>query len=543
MNPAHVCLAYDSKKVLEFLNKQATVRLSADTARQAATALGTAVRNSMHFNSPPFDVNANSLNLVPQGSEGTGNYVLYYLDIPEAKITRFPLSTSSPEALKSWAENIRTLLANKSVTLQKIKGEPESLTQDELVSRVGDFGHMCELDPTMQQRFGVSNAKAFFAPEKARVKDKSPDYAGIKPGFINTSLMAAFKETNDDCVRYDVQYILPSESTVRQHLRLMLRAEPDKDLVRLVANVNRMYVVHPRIVISQEYIRYVAQSLPARDSAGRITEPNFESLRSYFSAVVCGSFNDGKYTAPKEAFSLQCSQLHEVARRRTQAGIPERAAATNQHNITVLPNAKAMFIPPQTASEGMLSAIDALLHKQAKTAAKLCVPPESSLDEVERYVDLLPDEPIPTGSGPTIPGRADAKVLFEGYEHPEAVDVVIVVGNPSLLYLGDCCNEKGFYYSMYTLNKIDELNEAKYIVENELLSTENLVIDTTELVDIAVDYFNERMNQYKTDINTAFEKEELPTNVDDNPFANRLYDVERGVNQSEPLKMAKRLGG
>ena len=415
MNPAHVCLAYDSKKVQTFLNKQATVRLSDSTARQAATALGTAVRNSMHFNSPPFDVNANSLNLVPQGSEGTGNYVLYYLDIPEAKITRFPMGTSSPEALTSWADNIRTRLANKSVTLQKIKGEPESLTQDELVSRVGDFGHMCELDPTMQQRFGVSNAKAFFAPEKALVKDNSPNYAGIKPGFINTSLMAAFKETNDDCVRYDVQYILPSESTVRQHLRLMLGAEPDKNLVRVVANVNRMYVVHPRIVISQEYIRYVAQSLPARDAAGRITEPNFESLRSYFAAVICGSFNDGKYTAPKEAFSLQCSQLHEVARRRTQAGIPERAAATNQHNITVLPNAKAMFIPPQTASEGMLSAIDALLHKQAKTAAKLCVPPESSLDEVERFVDSLPDEPIPTGSGPTIPGRADAKVLFEDF--------------------------------------------------------------------------------------------------------------------------------
>ncbi len=415
MNPAHVCLAYDSKKVHAFLNKQATVRLSDSTARQTATALGTAVRNSMHFNSPPFDVNANSLNLVPQGSEGTSNYVLYYGDIPEAKITRFPMSTSSPEALKSWEANIRTLLANKSVTLQKIKGEPESLTQDELVSRVGDFGHMCELDPTMQQRFGVSNAKAFFAPEKALVKDKSPDYAGMKPGFINTSLMAAFKKTNDDCVRYDVQYILPSESTVRQHLRLMLNAEPDNNLVRFVANVNRMYVVHPRIVISQEYIRYVAQSLPARDSAGRITEPNFESLRSYFAAVICGSFNDGKYTAPKEAFSLQCSQLHEVARRRTQAGIPERAAATNQHNITVLPNAKAMFIPPQTASEGMLSAIDALLHKQAKIASKLCVPPESSLDEVERFVDSLPDEPIPTGSGPTIPGRDDAKVLFENF--------------------------------------------------------------------------------------------------------------------------------
>ena len=415
MNPAHVCLAYDSKKVIQFLNKEATVRLSDSTARQAATDLGTAVRNSMHFNSPPFDVNANSLNLVPQGSEGTGNYVLYYLDIPEAKITRFPMGASSPEVLTSWAENIRTLLANKSVTLQKIGGKPESLTQDELVSRVGDFGHMCELDPTMQQRFGSKRFGVFFAPENALVKDKSPDYAGIKPGFINTSLMAAFKETNDDCVRYDVQYILPSESTVRQHLRLMLRAEPDKNLVRLVANVNRMYVVHPRIVISQEYIRYVAQSLPARDSKGRITEPNFESLRSYFAAVICGSFNDGKYTAPKEAFSLQCSQLHEVARRRTQAGIPERAAATNQHNITVLPNAKAMFIPPQTASEGMLSAIDSLLHKQAKTAAKLCVPPESSLDEVERYVDSLHDEPIPTGSGPTIPGRDEAKVLFEEF--------------------------------------------------------------------------------------------------------------------------------
>jgi hypothetical protein len=251
--------------------------------------------------------------------------------------------------------------------------------------------------------------------------------------------MAAFKETNDDCVRYDVQYILPSESTVRQHLRLMLGAEPDKNLVRFVANVNRMYVVHPRIVISQEYIRYVAQSLPARDAAGRITEPNFESLRSYFAAVICGSFNDGKYTAPKEAFSLQCSQLHEVARRRTQAGIPERAAATNQHNITVLPNAKAMFIPPQTASEGMLSAIDALLHKQAKIASKLCVPPESSLDEVERFVDSLPDEPIPTGSGPTIPGRAEAKVLFEEFKATKTALASMQLAKHKTKKYSKCC--------------------------------------------------------------------------------------------------------
>lgn len=147
----------------------------------------------------------------------------------------------------------------------------------------------------------------------------------------------------------------------------------------------------------------------------------------------------------------------------------------------------------------------------------------------------------------TIPSSSTFKINqidgIEGYEHPNAVDVVIVVSNPNLVYLGDCCNENGFYYRMYTLNKVNELEEAKYIVKNEIFSTENLLIDSTELVDIAVDYFNERMNQYKTDINTAFEKEELPTNIDDNPFANRLYDVERGVNQTEPLKMAKRLGG
>ena len=416
MNPAHVCLAYDSAAIQKFLTKDANVRTSANAARGAASTLGSAVRNAMHMNSPPYDVNATSLNLVPQGSEGTGDYTLYYLDIPEAKITRFPLGVASPDAWKDWSDNVRSMLANKSDTLQKIKAAPESLTQDDLVSLVGEFGFMYELDPVMQQRFGAKTAKGFFSPEKARVKDRVPDYAGIKPGFINTALMAAFKDVNDNCVRYDVQYILPSENSVRQHLRLTMGTEPDKNLIRIVANVNRMYVVHPRIVISQEYIRYVAQSLPARDSSGRITEPNFESLRSYFASVICGSFNDGKYAAPKEAFSLQCSQLHEVARRRTQAGIPERAAATNPHNITVLPNAKAMFIPPQTASEGMLSAIDALLHKQAKIAAKLCVPPESALDEVERFVDSLPENPIPTGSGPTIPGQADAKVLFEEFK-------------------------------------------------------------------------------------------------------------------------------
>ena len=416
MNPAHVCLAYDSEKVRQFLTKDATVRLSDNTARQTASALGGVVRNTMHRNGAPYDVNAASLNLVPQGSEGSGDYTLYYLDIPEAKITRFPLGIASLDAWKSWEDNVRSMLANRSVILQKIKATPESLTQSELVSLVGAFGSMYELDPVMKKLFGKDDASGFFSPEKARVKDKKPDYAGMKSGFINTALMAAFKSVNDDCVRYDVQYILPSENSVRQHLRLTMGTEPDPNIVRIVANVNRMYVVHPRIVISQEYIRYVAQSLPTRDAAGRITEPNFESLRSYFASVICGSFNDGKYTAPKEAFSLQCSQLHEVARRRIKAGIPERSAATNQHNITVLPNAKAMFIPPQTASEGMLSAIDALLHKQAKTAAKLCVPPESSLDEVERFVDSLPDEPIPTGSGPTIPGRAEAKVLFEEFK-------------------------------------------------------------------------------------------------------------------------------
>ena len=84
--------------------------------------------------------------------------------------------------------------------------------------------------------------------------------------------------------------------------------------------------------------------------------------------------------------------------------------------------------------------------------------------------------------------------------------------------------------------------EAKRLIEFNLNDTSNLIIDESELVNISVDFFNERMNQFKTDINTAIEKEELPTNIDENPYSNRLFDVERPVHQKEPLTMTRRLG-
>jgi hypothetical protein len=49
------------------------------------------------------------------------------------------------------------------------------------------------------------------------------------------------------------------------------------------------------------------------------------------------------------------------------------------------------------------------------------------------------------------------------------------------------------------------------------------------------------MNRYKEDINVAIEKEELPVGIDENPYSNRLYDVDKATHQKEPLKMTRRL--
>ena len=147
----------------------------------------------------------------------------------------------------------------------------------------------------------------------------------------------------------------------------------------------------------------------------------------------------------------------------------------------------------------------------------------------------------------TIPLNSTFKInqidgIGDTINNSNMVDVVIVASNPDLVYLGDCCNDLGYYYRIYSLNKQDELAEAKRLIEFNLNDTSNLIIDESELVNISVDFFNERMNQFKTDINTAIEKEELPTNIDENPYSNRLFDVERPVHQKEPLTMTRRLG-
>lgn len=146
----------------------------------------------------------------------------------------------------------------------------------------------------------------------------------------------------------------------------------------------------------------------------------------------------------------------------------------------------------------------------------------------------------------TIPSNSTFKIQqvdgIDDIDNLNVVDVVIVSSNPDLVYLGDCCNSHGFYYRMYTLNKSDELSCAIDIINTEIDDIDNLIIDYTELVDISVDFFNERMNMFKTDVNTAIEKEELAVGLDENPYSNRYYDVDKTTNQKEPLKMARRLG-
>jgi len=147
----------------------------------------------------------------------------------------------------------------------------------------------------------------------------------------------------------------------------------------------------------------------------------------------------------------------------------------------------------------------------------------------------------------TIPVNSSLKInQIDGIgddDNNRDVELMIVNSHPDILYLGDCCNMNGFFYSMYTLNKSEELNNAMNLIENELIDTNNLIIDDSELVDTSIDFFNDRINQYKSDINIAIEKEEPPMNIDENPFANGFFDNMNGdKRQTKPLNAPRRLG-
>lgn len=122
------------------------------------------------------------------------------------------------------------------------------------------------------------------------------------------------------------------------------------------------------------------------------------------------------------------------------------------------------------------------------------------------------------------------------------IELMIVTSHPDILYLGDCCNDRGFFYNMYTLNKSDELKVAKHLIENELNDISNLLVNEADLVNNSIDFFNERINQYKSDIVLAIEKEEPPMNIDENPLANGFFDNVRENRPNKPLNVPRRLG-
>lgn len=96
-NPAHVTLAYSRDKIVNFMSKEAGIKVTEGTARGAANRLGSLVRQMFHRNLPSYFVDGMSLNLTPNGDAGVSDYTLYHMDMPEANIVRFPrgLSLSS----------------------------------------------------------------------------------------------------------------------------------------------------------------------------------------------------------------------------------------------------------------------------------------------------------------------------------------------------------------------------------------------------------------------------------------------------------------
>ena len=105
-----------------------------------------------------------------------------------------------------------------------------------------------------------------------------------------------------------------------------------------------------------------------------------------------------------------------------------------------------------------------------------------------------------------------------------SVDYLTEPESSDLLYLGDICNSIGCVYEVYTVNKELTNYKAHFLYNNELLSCEYLKNDELELMDISLDFLNERIEKYKDQVDKSIELEEPVVGLDENPYANQYYD-------------------
>ena len=112
-----------------------------------------------------------------------------------------------------------------------------------------------------------------------------------------------------------------------------------------------------------------------------------------------------------------------------------------------------------------------------------------------------------------------------------------------LVYLGDVCNYIGSVYEVYTINRDTSNYKAHFLFNNELLSCNALKNDESELMDISLDFLNERIEKYKDQVEKSIELEEPAVGLDENPYSNDYYDNDEDVKirktapNTEPRKL------
>lgn len=110
-----------------------------------------------------------------------------------------------------------------------------------------------------------------------------------------------------------------------------------------------------------------------------------------------------------------------------------------------------------------------------------------------------------------------------------SIDTLTETEPSELVYLGDICNYNGYVYEVYTINRVDTNYKANFMYANELLSCSSLKNDESELMDISLDFLNERIEKYKEQVDKSIELEEPAVGLDENPYSNDYYDNENEV--------------
>lgn len=78
-------------------------------------------------------------------------------------------------------------------------------------------------------------------------------------------------------------------------------------------------------------------------------------------------------------------------------------------------------------------------------------------------------------------------------------------------------------FEMFTLNYEKTETSALRIYEDELFDVSNIKLDESDIVEIAVDYVNEKIAYYEEQVAKAIMTDDIPSNFEDNPFSNEYY--------------------